>query len=135
MKPWLHSLRVARRKEASGALERIATVELPSGGDYDHDVHLETGRVYLASTALDQVEVLDGPVALSGEPDAVLVEDRQAYVCVGDPPTSRVVDIAERVLRESIATGTGAKTSALDAWRGRLYVFLPKAGQAWIYAR
>ncbi len=45
-------------------LRRIATVELPSGGSYDPaDVHLRSGRVHLANTALDQVEVLDGPGA------------------------------------------------------------------------
>ena len=46
-------------------LTKVATVELPSGGDYDDpDVHLRNGRVYLAHTALDQVEVLDGPGAI-----------------------------------------------------------------------
>ncbi len=289
-------------------LTRIATVELPSGGDYDHaDVHLRSGRVYLANTALDQVEVLDGPgashlgsvagcaggsgvlavgeavvaaargsgevlvldgataqllrrfpvgpapnglawdpdrarllvadtsehtarvvdlggsaiaavalpgrprwavhdacsghfyvnvkdpagvvaldavdlatvgwlaleaigphglgldaergvllvacddaslrwvdpssghelhaVALAGEPDVVFVDARRAsaYVCVGDPPTLHVVDLDERAMREAITTGDGAKTAALDAKRARLYVFLPAAGQAWVY--
>ncbi|MHB1890339.1 MAG: YncE family protein [Acidimicrobiales bacterium] len=106
-------------------LKRIAMVDLPSGGDYDHaDVHLPNGRVYLANTALD------------GEPDVVLVDARRAcaYVCVGDPPTLHVVDLAERAMRKAISTGAGAKTAALDAERHLLYVFLPKAGQAWVYA-
>ena len=74
-------------------------------------------------------------VALAGEPDVVFVDARRAsaYVCVGDPPTLHVVDLDERGVREAITTGAGAKTAALDAERGRLYVFLPAAGQAWVY--
>ncbi len=154
-------------------LKRIAMVDLPSGGDYEHaDVHLPSGRVYLANTALDQIEVLDGQgashlgsiagcaggsgllavgdavvaaargsgelhsVALDGEPDVVLVDSRRAcaYVCVGEPPTLHVVDLADRAMRKAISTGAGAKTAALAAERHLLYVFLPKAGQAWVYA-
>ncbi|MDA8185724.1 MAG: hypothetical protein M0035_15095 [Actinomycetota bacterium] len=45
-------------------LKRIATIDLPSGGDYDHaNPHVSSGRVYLADTALDQIEVLNGPGA------------------------------------------------------------------------
>ncbi len=45
-------------------LTRIATVALPPGGDDGHaDVHLRSGRVFPANTALDQVEVPDGPGA------------------------------------------------------------------------
>ncbi len=75
-------------------------------------------------------------VALAGEPDVVLVDPRRAcaYVCVGDPPTLYVIDLEERETSEAITTGTGAKTAALDAERHLLYVFLPNAGQAWVYA-
>lgn len=46
-------------------LTRIATAELSSGGDYDRaDAHQPRGRVYLANTALDQVEVLVAAAAL-----------------------------------------------------------------------
>ena len=41
---------------------RIATVEPPSGGGHA-DVHPRGGLVYPASTALDQVEILDRPGA------------------------------------------------------------------------
>ena len=301
-------LATADKRTARVGLMRIATVDLPSGGDYDHaDVHLRSGRVYLANTALDQGEVLDGPgarhlgsivgcagasgvlaigeaivaaargsgevlvldgasaqplrritvgpapnglawdpdqarllvadtsehtarlvdlagsatatialpgrprwavhdartghfyvnvkdpagvialdsadlatldwlplaaigphglgidaergvllvacddaslrfldpssghelhaLALAGEPDVVFVDARRAsaYVCVGDPPTLHVVDLDERTAREAISTGAGAKTAALDAERGRLYVFVPTEGQAWVY--
>ncbi len=45
-------------------LKRIATIDLPSGGDYNHaSLHASSGRVHLADTALDQIEVLDGPGA------------------------------------------------------------------------
>lgn len=74
--------------------------------------------------------------ALAGEPDVVFIDGRRrcAYVCIGSPTTLHVVNLDARAERESIPTGAGAKTAALDAERGRLCVFLPAAAQAWVYA-
>ena len=62
----VYSRRLERAHERTGSvgLKRIATIDLLSGGDYDNaDLHVSSGRVYLANTALDQIEVLDVPGA------------------------------------------------------------------------
>ncbi len=116
----------------------------PLGAIGPHGVGLDIERdallVVFDHAALGWVDPDSGRephrLALAGEPDVVLVDGRRAsaYVCVVDPPTFHVVDLDERAPPEAITTGAGGKTAALDADRGRLYVFLPRAGQAWICA-
>ncbi|MHB1718354.1 MAG: YncE family protein, partial [Acidimicrobiales bacterium] len=73
---------------------------------------------------------------LAGGPDVVWVDAtrRTAYVAVGDLGMLHVFHLDSREEITRIRTAPGAKTTALDEERGRLYVFLPEAGQAVVYS-
>jgi len=109
-------------------------VSLPShqSGGFDHaDVHIESGRVYVAHTATGTVEVIDGEKAkhLATLPGC---EEASGVVCAQDEnlvfAAARgsgkllIIDaIRNRVLREAKA-GSAPNGLAWDSKRGRLLV-------------
>ena len=55
------------------------------------------------------------------------------YVAIGEPGLVDVVDCQRMVMKERVATEAGAHTTAFDARRQLLYVFLPCTGRAAVY--
>jgi YVTN family beta-propeller protein len=101
----------------------------PHGLDLDHDGH----RAFIACDG-GNVVVLDtskglelAQVSIAGAPDAVWHNHlkRRLYVAIEDPGVIDVVNTATMTVEEQIITEAGAHTTAYDARRQRLYVFLP----------
>ncbi len=76
-----------------------------------------------------------GRAEISGEPDAIWFDGRRRrlYVAVGDPGVIDVIDTERMELVDSVVTEAGAKTTAFDPTRRRLYVFLPARCGAAVY--
>jgi DNA-binding beta-propeller fold protein YncE len=70
-----------------------------------------------------------GRVKIAGEPDAIWFDATtdSLYVAVGSPGVVQVIDVRGMVLRETVVTEAGAKTTALDTHRRVLYVFRPNS--------
>jgi DNA-binding beta-propeller fold protein YncE len=70
------------------------------------------------------------------EPDAIWFNARLqvVYVAIGDPGLIDIVDARHMVVSQRLTTEQGAHTTAFDAERQRLYVFLPRTCQAAVYA-
>ncbi len=66
-------------------------------------------------------------VSIAGAPDAIWHNHRlgRLYVAIEDPGLIDVVNTATMTVEEQIQTEPGAHTTAFDALRQRLYVFLP----------
>lgn len=101
----------------------------PHGLDLDQEgrrafVACDGGSVVTLDTATGS-ELAKVPIA--GTPDAIWHNHRlsQLYVAIQDPGVIDVVNTATMAIDEQIATEVGAHTSAFDAQRQRLYVFLP----------
>jgi len=73
---------------------------------------------------------------IGGEPDAIWFNaTRQLlYVAIGQPGWLDVIDCESMRLKERVTTEGGAHTTAFDARRQLLYVFLPESGRAAVYA-
>jgi len=109
-------------------------VDLPphDSGGFDHaDVHLESGRVYVAHTATGSVEIIDGEHArhlgtLSGCPEAsgIICAQNENMVFAASRGAGKILVIdalANRVLRE-VKAGTMPNGLAWDSLRKRLLV-------------
>lgn len=101
----------------------------PHGLDLDQEgrrafVACDGGSVVTLDTATGS-ELAKVPIA--GTPDAIWHNHRlsRLYVAIQDPGVIDVVNTATMAIDEQIATEVGAHTSAFDAQRQRLYVFLP----------
>jgi DNA-binding beta-propeller fold protein YncE len=101
----------------------------PHGLDLDQEgrrafVACDGGTVVTLDTATGS-ELAKVPIA--GTPDAIWHNHRTArlYVAIQDPGVIDVVNTATMTVEEQIATEVGAHTTAFDALRQRLYVFLP----------
>ena len=121
------------------ALPDVAgTWNVPVAGPHGLDVDSRNGRLYCACDGAELVtfDAATGHVwsrvPISGVPDVVFLHPtRQClYVAVGDPGVIDVMDTAAMVRIETFATERGGKTTALDAERGKLYVFLPQTHRA-----
>jgi hypothetical protein len=89
-----------------------------------------------------QVIVLDlrsgrevAAIAIPGEPDAIWfnANRERLYVAMGRPGLVAVIDTREMAVAQKIATEPGAHTTAFDARRQILYVFLPRSCHAAMY--
>ena len=117
------------------------TYEVPAAGPHGLDLDADTGRLLCACDdgqflALDAAtgRIL-GAVSLSGAPDVIFVDPllSRCYVAMGDPGAIDVIDIRAMRRLESVPTEAGAHTTALDAGRHRLYVFLPKTHRVAVF--
>jgi DNA-binding beta-propeller fold protein YncE len=109
----------------------------PHGLDLDADadrafVACDTGTVVVLDLTQDQ-EVASLPIG--SEPDAIWFNAARQllYVAIGQPGLLDVVDCQRMVLKERVTTEQGAHTTAFDATRQLLYVFLPGSCRAAVY--
>ncbi len=118
---------------SSGRIE--ATWPVSSAGPHGMDVDREGNRAFVACDG-GQLIALDmesgrkvGAVPISGVPDATWFDpsSHRVYVAVANPGVIDVIDSESLRVIESVATELGAKTTALDVKRHRLYVFLPES--------
>ena len=101
----------------------------PHGLDLDQDSH----RAFIACDG-GSVVVLDtsnglelAQISIAGAPDAIWHNHytRRLYVAIEDPGVIDVINTATMTVEEQITTEAGGHTTAYDARRQRLYVFLP----------
>jgi len=126
---------------AATTLEPVSRVDGFPQGPHGLDLDRPGERAFVACDA-GVVVALDlttdrelGRVQIAGEPDAIwysAAADR-LYVAIGEPGVIDVVDGRALAVVDQVTTEQGAHTTAFDAQRGRLYVFLPKLCQAAIY--
>jgi DNA-binding beta-propeller fold protein YncE len=118
------------------------TYEVPAVAPHGLDLDADTGRLLCAC---DDGQLLAlqastgrvvGAVALSGPPDVIFLDAAlgRCYVAVGEPGVIDVIDVHGMRRVESVPTEPGAHTTALDALRHRLYVFLPRTHRAAVFA-
>lgn len=122
---------------------RVAdTYAVPAAGPHGLELDVDRGRLYCACDA-GQLVALDaesgkglGAVALSGVPDVIFLDPvlRRLYVAIGEPGVIDVIDVDRLRAIETVPTEAGAHTTALDASRHRLYVFLPGTHRAAVFA-
>lgn len=101
----------------------------PHGLDLDQEGHrafiaCDGGMVVTLDTSTGS-ELAQVPIA--GTPDAIWHHHRLShlYVAIQDPGVIDVVNTETMTVQEHIQTEVGAHTTAFDARRQRLYVFLP----------
>jgi DNA-binding beta-propeller fold protein YncE len=110
-------------------------------GPHGMDLDLAGGRALVACdggavVALDLASGEElGQVAIAGGPDAIWFNSdrKRLYVAVSEPGVVDVVDTQAMVVAQQVETEQDAHTTAFDAARQRLYVFLPTACQAAVY--
>lgn len=122
---------VAVLEDSTGALVRQFSVA--SAGPHGLDAGSESRRAFVACdegsvVALDLAsgrELARTPIA--GAPDAIWHNQRlgRLYVAIENPGLIEVVNTKTMTVEEQILTELGAHTTAFDALRQRLYVFLP----------
>ncbi len=116
---------------------------LPVAHQGPHGLALDdaTGRLFVACDSGD-LAVLDrvsGAVLhtlpIAGPPDVLwLNASRQRlYIAIGTPGVVQVLDTQAMTLVAEMRTEDGAHTLTFDEDRQRLYVFLPRSGQALVY--
>lgn len=122
---------------------RVAdTYAVPAAGPHGLELDVDRGRLYCACDAgrLVALDAATGAcldtVSLSGVPDVIFLDPvrRRLYVAIGDPGVIDVVDVGRLRRVETVATEPGAHTTALDACRHHLYVFLPRTHRAAVFA-
>jgi hypothetical protein len=88
----------------------------------------------MAQVALADGQVL-GMAALAGPPDAIWLNRARhhLYVAISDPGVMQVIDTGAMQVVQTLITERGAHTTAFDAQRQILYVFLPASCQADVY--
>jgi hypothetical protein len=131
----------------AGTPDRIARVlPMPSAGPHGLDLDSGRGRLFCACDG-GQLVALDakagsilGSAPLSGVPDVIWFDAPRhcVYVAVGDPGVVEIFDVSDAegsLARVGVVPSElDAKTTAFDAQRGRLYVFLPRTHRAAVYA-
>lgn len=101
----------------------------PHGLDLDQDgrrafVACDGGNVVALDTSTGSELAR---VSISGAPDAIWHNAKlgRLYVAITDPGVIKVINTQTMTIDEQISTEEGAHTTAYDAIRQRLYVFLP----------
>jgi DNA-binding beta-propeller fold protein YncE len=110
-------------------------------GPHGLDLDLAGGRALVACdggavVALDLAsgqELVQVPIA--GGPDAIWFNPhrKRLYVAIAEPGVVQVVDTQAMVVVQQVETERDAHTTAFDAARQRLYVFLPSSCRAAVY--
>ena len=113
-----------------------------SSGPHGLDLDVAGGRAFVACDggAVCVLDVASGQerdsVPISGQPDAIWYNPRRRrllYVAIGSPGVVDVIDTVAMRRCQQVVTGEGAHTTAFDALRQRLAVFLPGTCRAAIY--
>ncbi len=121
--------------------EIVDSWPISSAGPHGLDLDRVRGRAFVACDG-GSVVVVDlasetelASITISGEPDAIWFNPlkQRLYVGIGSPGLLDIIDTERAALVESVPTELGAKTSAFDAARQRLYVFLPGSCAAAVY--
>lgn len=110
----------------------------PHGMDLDRIAHhvfigCEDGHlVVLDSNSGTQL----GSIEIAGNPDAIWFNpvSGHVYLAMGEPGVVQVVDTGDLAIIETVETGPGAHTLALDVKRQQLYVFRPSTCSVLAYA-
>jgi DNA-binding beta-propeller fold protein YncE len=110
-------------------------------GPHGMDLDLAGGRALVACdggavVALDLASGQElGQVPIAGGPDAIWFNSlrKRLYVAIAEPGVVDVVDTAAMVVVQQVETERDAHTTAFDAARQRLYVFLPSSRRAAVY--
>jgi DNA-binding beta-propeller fold protein YncE len=112
-----------------------------SAGPHGLDLDPADGRAFVACDG-GMVVALDletgheqARVAIPGVPDAIWYNAprQRLYVAIGDPGVVAIVNTRTMTVEEEVRTEVGAHTTAFDAARQRLYVFLPQTCRAAVY--
>lgn len=107
--------------------------QFPVSGIGPHGLDQDSQRAFIACDG-GSVVVLDtskglelAKVSIAGAPDAIWHNHHtgRLYVTIEDPGVIDVVNTTTMTVEEQITTEAGAHTTAYDARRQRLYVFLP----------
>ncbi len=122
---------VAILEAATGAL--VGSYPISSVGPHGLDLDQEGQRAFVACDggvviALDLATGHEqAHTRISGTPDVIWHNHQLArlYVAIADPWVIEVVNTATMTVDERIETEAGAHTTAYDARRQRLYMFLP----------
>jgi YVTN family beta-propeller protein len=118
---------------SASSFELIGQFPVSGVGPHGLDLDQEGRRAFVACDG-DIVVSLDtstgielARVAIAGAPDAIWHNHhlRRLYVAIEDPGVIDVVNTETMTVEEQITTEAGTHTTAYDARRQRLYVFLP----------
>jgi len=127
---------------AGDAPDRVArTYTVPARGPHGLDLDVESGRLFCACDDGQLVAMeaatgrVLGTVALSGAPDVIFLDGGlgRLYVAIGDPGVVDAIDIRGMRRLETVATESGAHTTALNSRTHQLYVFLPGTHRAAVF--
>jgi hypothetical protein len=126
---------------ASETLDEVARINGLAAGPHGLDIDRTGDRAFVACDE-GSVCVIDltsdrevARVPIAGEPDAIWYSStaNAFYVAIGSPGVLEVLDTSTmRVVQQGV-TEEGAHTTAFDAQRCRLYVFLPTGCAAAVY--
>ncbi len=117
------------------------SIAIPDRGPHGLDLDTARQRLYCACDGGMLVDLdlatgaVRGTLPLSGAPDVIFLDHtlQLLYVAIGDPGVVDVIDTVGWTKLETVATGPGAHTLALDEDRHRVYVFLPRAHRAAVF--
>lgn len=126
---------------AAETLALAATFPVAVRGPHGLDLDPNGDRLFVACDG-GSVVFLDagsgselGHVPIPGEPDAIWFNSQkeQLYVAISKPGVLSVVDTKSLTVAAPMATEEGAGTTAFDAERQRLHVFLPHSCRVAVY--
>ena len=114
---------------------------VPASGPHGLDLDAANQRLFCACDAglLITVGLPDGEIqsesTLSGKPDVIFFHPvlERLYVAIGDPGVLDVFDTKTMKHIESVGTGKGAHTFALDKEKNTIYAFLPQKHSAAVF--
>jgi DNA-binding beta-propeller fold protein YncE len=118
-----------------------AQIVVSASGPHGLDVDPGADRAFVACDA-GVIVVLDltrdqevASLPIGGEPDAIWFNEQRQhlYIAIGQPGLIDVVDCQRMAIAERLTTEDGAHTTAFDAPRQLLYVFLPRSHRAAVY--
>ena len=127
---------------ASASPDRICrAIEVPAHGPHGLAIDPKGRRLFCACDGkkLVVLNIESGAVLsemeLSGIPDVTWFNPAldRVYVATADPGVLDVFDVRKMKCLETVQTEKGAKTTALDAIRNKLFVFLPQTHRAAVY--